>query len=171
MEQQPTSVRQPDRKFKFKFTPLMIAVFCAGLALCAAGIAVNTWQFVLFLQGGGDSLYDYLKYFLLYFVSIFLAVLIIAMLIRSQYVITEKQLISQFGIIKSRYELNKIRSVCRLNGSNKLAVYFDDFKTKYVVIVVKDVWYDEFVKELVSRNEKIEFDFVSAEEEFRGKKK
>ena len=93
------------------------------------------------------------------------------MLIRSQYVLTEKELIVQFGIIRSRYEIRRIFSVCKLNGSGKLAVYFDDFKTKYSVIVVKEIWYDDFILALTARNERIAVDIVSAEEEKNNKKK
>ena len=161
----------PDKKFRFKFSPLMITLFCVGLALCAAGFGVNTWQFVLFLQSDITSAYDWMRYLLLYLASIFLAVLIISMLIRSQYVLTEKELIVQFGIIRSRYEIRRIFSFCKLNGSGKLAVYFDDFKTKYSVIVVKEIWYDDFILALTARNERIAVDIVSAEEEKNNKKK
>ena len=95
------------------------------------------------------------------------------MLVRSQYILTEKELVLQFGFVKSRYEIKKIFSARVFKKSNKLTVYFDDFKTKYMVIVVREEWYDEFVKELGARNEKIEFDFVSVkeEEEWKNNKK
>ena len=62
-------------------------------------------------------------------------------------------------------------SVHLFRGSNKLAVYFDDFKTKYVVIVVKEKWYDDFIKTLTARNERIAFSFSTAEEEEEVKRK
>ncbi len=161
----------PDKKFRFRFSPLMIVLFCAGLLLCAAGFAINTWQFILFLQSDYSSIYDWLKYLLLYFASLFLAVLIIAMLIKSQYVLTDKELISQFGIIRSRHEIKKIRSVCKLNGSGKLGVYFDDFKTNYIVIVVREEWYDEFILALTARNGSVSVEIVSAEDEQKKDKK
>ncbi|MDE5897626.1 MAG: hypothetical protein K2H43_07415, partial [Clostridia bacterium] len=67
----------PDKKFKFKFSTLMIVTFCVGLVLCAAGFAVNTWQFILFLQSDFTSAYDWMKFLLLYLASVFLAVLIV----------------------------------------------------------------------------------------------
>ncbi|MGN1077925.1 MAG: hypothetical protein ACI4ST_05375 [Candidatus Gallimonas sp.] len=152
------------KRYPFKFTPAMIAVFCLGLALCAACFALTTWQFVGFLQSGDlSSPYEWIKYILLYFVSVFLAVLILAMLIRSEYVITDKFLITRFGVIRSRYEIKKIFSVCLVSGTNKLNVYFDDFKTKYMTIVVKSAWYDDFIRTLCEKNERIEFDFASVE--------
>lgn len=159
------------KTYKFMFSPLLIVVFCIGLALAAAGIVLTTLQFLAFLREDPSSVYGWLKFVLLYFVSIFLAVLIIAMLLRSRYTITDKELILQFGIIRTRYELKKIYSVRLFRGSNKLTVYFDDFKTNYTVIVVKDVWYEDFIQTLLSRNERIEFDFTTAEEESNWKKK
>ncbi len=152
---------------------MMIAVFSVGIALCAACFAMTTWQFVGFLGGlRGDiaSVWEWIKYVLLYFVSVFLAVLLIAMLIRSRYILTEKRLITQFGIIFSKYEIKKIRSVCLVSGTKKLNVYFDDFKNRFITIVVKEEWYDDFIKTLTSINEKIEFDFTDPENN-EGKKK
>ena len=159
------------KRYPFKFSPLMLGLFLLGLMLCFAGFGLTTWRFYNFLQDGGDSIYGWIQYVLLYFVSTFLAVLIIAMLIRSQYLITDKHLIMQFGIIRSKYELKTVYSVHLFKGSNKLAVYFDDFQTKYMVIVVKDSWYDDFVQTLLERNPSIGFSFSTAEEEDEIKKK
>ena len=161
------------KTYKFRFTPMMIAVFCVGILLCAACFALTTWQFVEFVSGiRGDitSAWEWIKYILLYFVSVFLAVILIAMLIRSRYIVTEKRLITQFGIIFSKYEIKKIRSVCLVSGTKKLNVYFDDFKNHFITIVVKEEWYDDFIKTLTSINERIEFDFTAPENN-EGKKK
>ena len=103
--------------------------------------------------------------------SIALAVIIVAMLVRSEYVLTDKKLTLVFGLIRFGYELEKIRSVHLFKGANKLAVYFDDEKTRYMVIVIKDAYYDDFVRELIERNERIGFSFSTAEEENEFKKK
>ena len=153
---------------------MMIAVFCIGIVLCAVCFALTSWQFVEFVIGvRGDisSVWEWIKYILLYFVSVFLSLLLIAMLIRSRYIITERRLITQFGIIFSKYEIKKIRSVCLVSGTKKLNVYFDDFKSRFITIVVKEEWYDDFIKTLTSNNEKIEFDFTDPENNDRKKKK
>ena len=165
---------KPVKIYRFRFSPLMIAVFTLGIALCAACFGLTTWQFVGFVGGtSGDitSVWEWIKYLMLYFVSIFLAVLLIAMLIRSRYILTNKQLITQFGVIVSKYEIKKIRSISLLGGSKKLNVYFDDFKNHFMTIVVKEEWYDDFIRTLTELNEHIEFDFTSAEDELNGKKK
>lgn len=124
------------------------------------------------LQSGDlASFYSWLQYIILYLVSILLAVLITAMLIRSRYTVTEKQIILQFGLIKSKYEIKSIYSIHLFQGSNKLALYFDDYHTKYTVVVVNRSWYDDFVKTLLERKPSIEFTFSTAEEEAAEKKK
>ena len=40
-----------------------------------------------------------------------------------------------------------------------------------MVIVIKDAYYDDFVRELIERNERIGFSFSTAEEENEFKKK
>lgn len=167
-------MEKPVKTYKFRFSPMMIAVFCIGIVLCAACFALTSWQFVEFVIGArGDisSVWEWIKYILLYFVSVFLSLLLIAMLIRSRYIITERRLITQFGIIFSKYEIKKIRSVCLVSGTKKLNVYFDDFKSRFITIVVKEEWYDDFIKTLTSINEKIEFDFTDPENNERKKKK
>ena len=171
MNDNPKQQELRDEPFRFKFSGVILALFALLLALCAAGIGLTTWQFLDFLKGDISSVYSWMKYLLLYLVSGLLAVLVVAMLIKSQYVVTKKTLITQFGLIRSRYDIKSIYSVRLFRGSNKLTVYFDDYKTKYTVIVVKDIWYDEFVRALIARNERIEYDFITAEEEKNMKKK
>lgn len=172
MEQskRPEQTNEPVKRYPFKFSAVMITLFIAALALCVAGFALTTWRLIAFLGEGGDSIYSWIQFIILYFVSVFLAALIIAMLIRSQYVITEKQLILQFGFIKTKYEIKNIYSVHLFQGANKLAVYFDDFQTKYAVIVVKPMWYDDFIQALTARKPGIGFSFSTAEEEEEIKK-
>ncbi len=164
--------QQEIKRYPFKFSPLMIVVFALGLALCAASLCLTTWNFIGFLQSDElGSIYSWIQYVLLYLFGGLFAVLILAMLIRSQYILTDRQLILQFGIIRSKYEISGICSVHLFKGMNKLAVYFDDFRTKYMMIVVKDSWYDDFVKTLLARKPSIGFSFSSPEEEEELKKK
>lgn len=163
--------KQSVYQFPFKFSALMIMVFVLLLLLCAGGFGLTLWQFIDFLKGDIGSVWEWLKYILMFLVCGLLFVLVVAMLIKSQYVITDKELILRFGFIKTRYELKKIRSVRRFMGSGRLAVYFDSMRNEYAVIVVKESWFDDFVKALRDKNENIDFDFTTAEEEEEWKKK
>lgn len=162
------------KKFPFRFTPVMLVFFSLGLMLCAAGFALTLWRFLRFLKEGAfgsGAAYGWIQYILLFFVSIFLAALIIAMLISSCYIITEKHLVVRFGFIRQKFAISGIYSVHLFKGMNKLAVYFDDFQTKYTVIVIKDQRYEEFVKALLEQKPTIGFSFSTPEEEEEFKKK
>jgi len=76
-----------------------------------------------------------------------------------------------FGFLRSRYPISSIASVHLFKGANKLAVYFENEKSKYMVIVIKDTLYETFAKDLISRGDRIAFSFSTAEEEEEIKKK
>lgn len=165
-----SSFNKTDPTFRFQFSKLLLLVLGLLLLLCAGGFGLTLWQFLEFLKGDIGSVWEWLKYSLMFLVCGLLFVLVIAMLIKSQYRITDKELILQFGFIKTRYEIKKIRSVRHFLGSGRLAVYFNDMKDQYAIIVVREKWFSEFVAALRERNEAIEFDFVTAEEENEKKK-
>ena len=162
----------PEKRYRFRFSALTLTLLAAALALCAAGIALTTWLFVEFLQGGDlSSAFDWLKFIVFYIVSIGIAVVVTAMLIRSEYILTEKKLTLALGLIRMKTPLEQISSVHLFKGANKLAVYFDGAKTRYMVIVVNAALYEEFARELILRNERIGFSFSTAEEEAEIKRK
>lgn len=159
------------KRYPFKFSALMLVLFIAGLLLSIAGFGITLWRFLNFLKDDPSSVYTWIQYILLFFVSVFLAVLIASILIRSQYLITGTDLVLQFGFVRQKYALKTIYSVHLFKGLNKLAVYFDDFKTQYAVIVIKEEWYDDFIKTLTERRPGIGFSFSTPEEENDLKKK
>ncbi len=163
---------RPGTRYRFRFSPLTLAVLLAGLALCLAAIGLTTWQFADFLRAGNlSSLLEWLKFILLYCVSGALAVIIAAMFVRSEYILTNRELTLAFGFLRSRYPISSIASVHLFKGANKLAVYFENEKSKYMVIVIKDTLYETFAKDLISRGDRIAFSFSTAEEEEEIKKK
>ncbi len=164
-------MKHPTEKFPFKFSAMMIFALCLLLLLCAGGFGLTVWQFIEFLKGDLSSFWEWLKYILMFVVCGLLFCLSLAMLIKSQYIVTDTELILQFGFIKTRYAIKKIKSLRHFMGSGRLAVYFDDMKNQYAIIVVKESWFDAFAKALQTRNDAIDFDFTSAEEEADWKKK
>ena len=159
-------------RWRFRFSAPVLALLCLGIAFAAAGFALTTWQFVEFVRGGElGSVLEWCKYALLYLVSSALFVVMLAAVIRSEYILTEKKLILVFGVIRMGYPIESIVSVHLFQGARKLAVYFDSEKTRYTVIVIKEAYYDEFVRLLLKRSERIGFSFSTAEEEEEIKKK
>ena len=93
------------------------------------------------------------------------------MLVRSQYVIGEKYIVLQLGIVRVRYPLKDLRHIHLFRGSQKLALYFEGEKPSYAAVVIKSSLFDEFVQELLSRCPSAEFSFSTPEEENEEKKK
>ena len=163
---------RPVTRYKFRFSALTRAVLFAGLFLCVAAIALTTWQlFDLLRTGTNTSALEWLKLGLMYLVSGALGALIVAVLLRSEYQLGGRNLTLVFGFIRTRYPLAAIRSVHLFKGAKKLVVYFEDEKNKYMAIVIRESLYETFVKDLLSRNERIVFTFSTAEEEDELKKK
>lgn len=158
--------QENNKYYPFQFTNMTLVFMAIALLLCVACFAVTTWRFIGFLQTGDlSSTYSWLQFIILYLATVLLAILITAMLVRSQYVITDKQVIVQFGFIKTKYEIKGIFSIHLFKGSNRLALYFDDYHTKYTMVAVNPSWYDEFIKTLLAIKPSIEFSFSSADEE------
>lgn len=161
----------PYNYYAFRFSPVHVIVAVLVFLLCAASVVWTTVLFVPFVKSGDlTNVYEWLKYLIPYFVSLLFAVLATGILVRSRYGISDDSLLMQFGFIRQRYEIKKIFSVHIFRGSNKLAVYFDDFKTDYLFIVIKDSLFGDFVKDLCSRNEKIVFTYSTSEEEDEAKR-
>ena len=160
-----------NKRYPFSFTPLMLALFWAGLLLCLAGFALTVWRFAAFLMDGGLSPYGWAQYALLFFACLVLSVLLISMLVRSQYVIGEKHILLQLGVIRIKYPLKDLKHIHLFRGSRKLALYFEGEKPSYAAVVIKSSLFDEFVQELLSRCPSAEFSFSTPEEENEEKKK
>jgi len=160
------------KRYPIKFTNMTLVVIIIALVLCAACFALSTWRFVGFLQSGDlSSVYEWIEYAILFLASTLFALFLSAMLVRSQYLITDRQIILQLGILQSKYDIQKICSVHLFKGSNKLALYFDNYHNQFATITVNDSWFDDFIKTLLSKKPGIEFSFSTAEEESENKRK
>lgn len=149
------------KKFNFKFSKTTLVFIYIGIALAVIAFGVNTY--FVFSQGVGseDKVYPILRYVLMYFVAILLFVVLLSLKIASYYTVDEKYLKTSFGIIKSKYEIAKIETILLDRTNNKLSVYFED--KSFVVIVVKDEWYDDFTEALLKVKPAIEFSIKSKE--------
>lgn len=158
------------KTYKYKFSKLITAFIWAGIALSVAAFAINTY-FVI-AEGTGsaaNAFYPILRYTLMYFVSVAACVLLVSLLVSSYYAISGKTFKTSFGIIKSKYDVDKIESVVLDRNVKKLAVYFDD--KNFIVIVVKEEWYVNFIDELLKANPNIEYTINSKENDIDGEKK
>lgn len=148
--------------YKYKFTKVITAFIWAGMALAVAAFAMNTY-FVL-TDGTGsaaNAFFPILRYVMMYFVSVAAFTILLSLVFSSYYSISGKTFKTSFGIIKSKYDIDKIESVVLDRNTDKLSVYFND--KNFIVIVVKQEWYEEFINELLKANDKIEYTINSKE--------
>lgn len=142
------------KTFPIKFS-LAIVILCIAIyLLCVAGIAVSVWQIARF---GIAEFLDVLKYPFLILVSLFAIVLVTCILIRSQYAIEEKTLITQFGFIKSRFDITSVTALELSVSTNKLTVFFGE---QFIVITVQASWQEAFIRAMLEANPNIDYSFT-----------
>lgn len=146
-------------EFKYPYTKLLKALIYAALVLCAVGFFVNLWRF---FNVGVKSNIDYIQYATLLIVTILFPVILIAMLVSSKYIVTETELIAQFGILKSRYKLDNVKSVAYPKEGNKLTVTMKD--GSYMLLVLEEDKMNDFVAALRAKHPKIEAELYREED-------
>lgn len=152
------------KKFKYKFTNLTLVLICLGIALSVVGISLNTYNIFsecVWLYSKETAVISIIRYALVYFVSLALAVILISLLVSSYYSVDDKHFKTSFGIIKSSYDVKTVKLINLDRATGKLSVYFEE--NKYIVIVVKKEWHDEFIDALLKANPEIEFSIESKE--------
>lgn len=133
-----------------------------GLAVAAAAFGVNT--FFLISEGissAADIVYPIIQYSVTYFVSALLFVILISLLVSSYYSIDGNTLKTSFGIIKSKYAIDTIETIVLDRETDKLSVNFSN--NTFMVIVVKEEWYEDLIDALLEANPKIEYTIKSKE--------
>ena len=144
--------------YKIQFTKAIIAVSIAILLFCTVGIVVSIIQIN---SRGINGFYDILKYPFLILVSIFCIALVIAILVKSQYAIDSIYLTSQFGFIKSKYEIKKITAIVLNTDTNKLSI---ECKEEFFVISLNKEWNEAFVRDLLAVNPSIDYSFTFSDD-------
>lgn len=148
--------------FKYKFTKVTTILIYAGIFLCALCVGLNIFSIVTSdLSSSANIVYPVIQYTLMFLIPLALAVILVSLLVSSYYSIDEKWLKTSFGVIKSKYDLKDIKTLLLDRTTNKLSVYFNN--ESFIVIVVKEDWYDDFIDALCSANDKIEFTINSKE--------
>ena len=150
------------RIFKYKFTKLMTAFIYFGLVLSVAAAGVNTYYIIADgIKSAANPVYPIITYSLMYVVSILLFVILLSLLLSSYYSIDGQTFKTIFGIIKSKYDVKKIDSIVLDRETNKLSVFFNEHT--FIIIAVKEEWYEDFINELLKANNKIEYTINSKE--------
>ena len=150
------------KKFNYRFTKLTLIFIYIGIALCVVGMGINVLTIATSdIASEANPVYRIIQYVLMFLIPVVLLIILISLLTSSYYAIDGKTLKKSFGIKKSKYDIGKIETVLLDRTTNKLSVYFND--KVFIVIVVKEDWYDEFIDALCSANRNIEFSINSKE--------
>jgi hypothetical protein len=148
------------KKFKYKFSKLITILIFVGLAFCIVGFCLNLYLNITNgTSSAADPIYPIIQYTLLYFVTVVLFVLLVSFLVKSYYAVTEKYFITNFGFVKSKYNIELIETISLDRTTNKLAITFED--TSFINVVVNETWYNDFVDALLAANPKIEYSIIS----------
>ena len=143
------------QNFRYKFTPTLLLLCGLVLLLCAAGIATSVYRMIS--KGGILTFYNFLKYPFLILICLFCITLITALLIKSQYSIVENTLVTQFGFIKSKYDITSITALLHDRELAKLQINFGE---EYFILALDPSWADEFVRELIKINPNASFSYT-----------
>lgn len=143
--------------FKFRFTALMRILAIAALLLCVAGIGLSIWRI---LRDGVHGIGDALKSPFLIAICIFCIAIVVALLIRSRYIVTETEFITQFGFIKSNFPIKDFTSITLDTDTRKLTIYMGE---QFFNVIVSPEWNNDLVQALRKVKPDLEFNFTLAE--------
>ena len=139
-----------------------------AMVLCVLGFAINLFYCITNgTKHAADPVYPVMQYTLMFFVTVVLFALLLSIMLQSAYIIDGKYFKTQFGFIVSKYDVEKIDGILLDRKTNKLTVNFSG--GEFIVIVVKQEWYDEFITALLEANPKIEYTVNSLDKDDKNK--
>lgn len=154
-----------NEKFEYKLTKIFYILFIAGLLLAGYCIFANVVRFIKLLSATEVSITSYVASAMSVLIGVLGFVLIIPAMISSKYEVTNKYLISRWGLIVNKTEVKTITTVTHFRITDKLVVYYND--QTYTVINIESKEYDRFVDALKKANKNI---FYSLNTEDYGEK-
>ena len=140
--------------FKIKFTKTIYLLCVAIFLLCAAGVGVSVWRIARF---GINGFSDALKSPFLIGICLFCIVLVICILVKSQYAVDDKHLITQYGFVKSKFAVKDMTSIVLNTETKKLSVYFNE---QFIVLSTAEEWNEQLVRALLKINPNINYSFT-----------
>ena len=142
----------------------MIVLLIVALALCVAGLIVSIFRI---RNEGVHGFTDALQSPLLIAICVFAIVFIISVLIKSQYVVTDKHYVSQFGFVKSRFLIKDVTKIELDSDTKKLTVFVGE---QFMILSLPPEQNDAFVQAMREVNKDIDFSFTLATAQEEDKK-
>lgn len=142
-------------KFKFKYAFYHYILLIAGIVLSVGCIIYNIITLASAVSKDLVNSYKIISFSVIVIVCIVAIIVFTSMIISSGYVLGERGVTIQFGIIKTLIEYNKIKQIVLFSSNNKLTVFLTD--ETFNNIVIRESEYDSFVSALTSKYSKITY--------------
>ena len=155
------------KKYRFKFSPLIVSLMILVLLAAIAGLTLNIIRCCS--EDFDVTAWNVLSVALMLFVCALLIVIVIGLFFATYYTFKGDKLVTRYGIIKSEIAIKAISEIVYFKKTEKLVIYFDE--DKYSVVVVKKDWYDDFVREIRKINPAIRYDSKTSPDEDEPDKK
>ncbi len=142
------------KKFKIKFSPLIIGLCIAIYALCIVGAVLSVWRIIRF---GVHNFSDALQSPFLIAVCVFCIVLVTSILLSSEYVVDDTYFISKYGFIKSKFLIKDITAIVFDTDAQKPTVYFGE---QFIVVTTLQSCNEALIRALLTVNPDIDYSFT-----------
>ena len=153
-----------NKKFNYKFTATTIILAIIGIILAISCIVLNLDRMLKLLKSDVASMTNYFSVILSIVIGIVAFVIITSFLLVSNYKVTDTHFIVSWGIVKTKYPVEKITRITFFRVSGKLVVFFDD-QTGFINVCINQSEYDDLVDSIKSVNKKV---FYSLDSENKG---
>lgn len=150
---------QGAKYFKYKLTKGMIIIAVIILIVAAGGVALSVYRLI---KSSLSEVTDFITHPLLILVSLFCIALTISILCKSQYIVTDKEYIMQFGFIKSTYAIKDITKAVYDTDKKKLTVFVGE---EFSVLPLCAEWHEDFVQALRAVKPSIDYSFTASKTE------
>ena len=151
------TTRQNIKTFKMILSKSIYILSVAILIVCVVGIALTVYRAFKF---GINGFSDILKYPFLIVIELLCIVLVVALLVKSQYVLDDKELKAQYGLVKNVFPVKSITSILLDTDTKKMTIYMGE---EFFVLSLPETDNHDFVQALREKNPNIEYSFTLSE--------
>ena len=144
------------KKYKYKFTPLVVVLLISLSLIALICLGLNVYRiFDNISKNNQITIMNWISYAVIILLSIIAIVLVVSIFIKSYYQITENSVILRWGLIKNQIELKSVKQIKLSKVKGRLELIFED--ESYFVILTSQLWFEEFVDQIKSKNPEIIF--------------
>ena len=140
------------KNFRFKHTPLVWVLLSIVLVLSLTSVV---WNIITIINTDLVDVGKTIASILIIVAGTVLTIFVLSVMVYSKYVVKENAVVLYFGFIPTKLKIDEIVQISHFKKSDKLVLYFID--TKYTVVVISPTLYDNFVKSIREKNDKIIF--------------